>query len=69
MRRLMEDRIQRLLAAFDAGEIRLTEWEQDFLQDLVDKCGGDTDRQGRPLELSDKQEDIVSRLALKLEKI
>ena len=69
MRRLCEDRIQRLLAAYDEGQIRLTDWELQFLSGLIDRYGGDEDREGRPVELSDKQEDVLSRLALKLEKI
>lgn len=54
MRKLLEDRVTRLLELHDAGEIRLSEKEEAFLQDCINRYG-DPEKQ-----LSDRQEEWVN---------
>lgn len=56
MRRLLEDRIQRLLELHDGGEIKLRSTDERFLADCIERYGAG-DR-----ELSEKQEAWVNDL-------
>lgn len=62
MRQLMETRIQKILEHNDAGDIHLTEREEEFLNDIIDKCGDPgTDRENDPgTQLTERQEEWVT---------
>lgn len=56
MRQLMEIRVQKLLEHGDAGDIHLSEREEEFLNDIIDKCGDPETK------LSERQEDWVNAI-------